>query len=259
MRQLLLSTISGLRTKSPDLAKSMKKYFPLIMSRVRELSRITRKEPVDLAQDFFLGIARADLLYNTDLYRYNKHLYEIEAEDGPIVKLTTPKYKLREQRPPFWINKESVDRVRKSSYDTYLYSIICQQYKDMLKAFFANKNGWRQISKDGKKRKVERTYQEVRTSDINLLPDSALFSEGFTTDSTEYLDLYHRLGSPAAGGILSICEEVLGKEKGVVSRSSLGSKKKVQEAPRQIIPRDLYRYGVSPFHFKGTSPVWVSV
>jgi hypothetical protein len=260
---LVRATISGLKKSEPALASSLKKWIPFFVSTVGDLHKTTHRDPLDLAQDLLLSVVEANISYKTDLYKYNRRLYELDHEDGGIVRLRSPRYKKKVERLPFWVDKEQLKQVKKAQYDSYLYNVLNQQYMDILTLYFTQRNGWRVKSKKGRIKDVERVCYEVNESSFTYA-ESLVFENLFVdgSETCEKVSLANELIRKISSRTTSDANKVLGvmfldpsSRVPEISRVCNISPKKVRECTRQIKAASLYRYDVRPCYFKGVFPV----
>lgn len=261
---LLSTTIKGLSYQEPVLASSLKKWKPFFCTTVGSLHKATHKDPVDIAQDLLLAVVEANVLYQSDLYRYNKRLYEIDFQDGNIVRLKCPRYKKYNDKPSFWANKGKLTHVKKAKYDSFLYNVIRQQYMDILTLHFTQRNGWQCNSKNGRVKEVERICQEVSECNFSA-DDKDYFSNILVDHSTNpekaaiANDLVRKVVSEISVENLSVFGEMLknpGSNIAEISRACKLSAQKVKEATGQI-QKAVLSTGRMPVYYKAMTPVMV--
>lgn len=264
--RLLSTTIHGLLVKEPALAKSLKKWVPYIRATVNDLHRITSKDPLDLTQDLLLAAAEANISYQAKLFRYERHLFEIDMEDGSIVRLCTPRYKKTHKMQRIWVQRDSLQAVKKSTLDSFLYQILSQQYLDMLTLFFTKHNGWRVISQKGKIKEVERFGQEILESSFgiadsdmfqNLFVDPSSNSESLTTSRNLVKKIMERISSDSIVILKSMLEDPESTVGELAKITSMNSRK-VHRCKNEIkrIANDLV--GLQPIYFEKVSPMYLT-
>lgn len=263
---LLSMTIKGLSHQEPVLASSLKKWKPFFCTTVGSLHKATHKDPVDIAQDLLLAVVEANVLYQSDLYRYNKRLYEIDFQDGSVVRLKCPRYKKYSDKPSFWANKGKLTHVKKAKYDSFLYNVIRQQYMDILTLYFTQRNGWQCNSKKGRVKEVERICQEV--SECNFSNDDKDFFANILVDNSANPekaaianDLVRKVVSEVSAENLEVLREMLanpGANIAEISRACQLSAQKVKEATGQI-RQAVLNTNRMPVYYKTAIPVVVDL
>jgi hypothetical protein len=264
---LLTSTIKGLRSQEPALAKSLKKWLPLLKSTVNDLERITHKDPIDLTQDLILAVVESNIAYKAPLFRYNKKLYELDMQDGPIFRLTTPKYKKTKILEKFWIHKRRVVPVRKSSLDSYLYSVISQQYLDMLTLYFTQRNGWLRTSpRKSKIKTVERIGQEVLECDFgkedsemfnNMFKDTHSDQESVASARDMLKKIMYRISQNALVVLMEMWESPYSSA-AELSRGCKMSKNVVSTCKKQIKRAAMDLTSIQPIYLRKVSPMYLT-
>jgi hypothetical protein len=266
-KDLLNSTIKGLRSQEPALAKSLKKWLPLLKSTVNDLERITHKDPIDLTQDLILAVVESNIAYKAPLFRYNRKLYEMDMQDGPIVRLITPKYKKTKILECFWVMRCQIVPVKKSSLDSYLYSVIHQQYLDMLTLYFTQRNGWLRTSpRKSKIKTVERIGQEVLECDFGK-EDSEMFNNMFKDTHSDQeavvnaRDMLKKIMYRISQNALVVLAEMLESPYSSAAELSRGckmSKNMVSTCKKQIKAAAMDLTNLQPFYFEKVEPVYLT-
>jgi hypothetical protein len=257
---LLNTTISALRAKNRELSCALARWQPLIHKTLYSIRKLTNMPEEDLLQGLLEYLLRVDLSYNTPMFRYRGHVWEMESVSGRLVRLVAVKTAIK-KRNPVWTTIDLIEPVKKSAYPSLIYRKIVQYPWNVARIHFSRKRGYSiqyetqtTICRSGhvtslrttQKRIPKRLYQIISLSELPH-PENVLggVSLDFTLDSTP-----SRL-SPEKQLVLCLQNQLRYIDRSRKACSNL--KKRMQRLMVEMQRRSnppIYPSGVFPVHFK---------
>lgn len=139
------SFVEGLQDR--DLADSLAKWRVKILNCTASIAFMTKLEELDILCDLIKNLVEVNVNYKKELYRYNKHIYEISFFDGELVEVKSISIDTKLVKS-FWAMKVNLEPIKKASLSSMVFREVHQFKSDFLYKFYSSKNGYKILEKE---------------------------------------------------------------------------------------------------------------
>jgi len=142
------TVIGNLERSNPEWSGAIRKWRSFLARAAYLISETTGCDPEDALGDILESVTFVLDMYCGDLFKYNSRLYRLVGVIEGVATISAVRRVTRGREGDIQVPESDLDPVKRGKLDTMLYHCVYQQYANILRDNFTEKNGYLPVEEE---------------------------------------------------------------------------------------------------------------